>query len=748
MSIATFNNFNMSSLNGLVDINADTIRSDTIHSEDINTTTVSTETLYINDIDVGSKIEENAQKLTAIEYTDTPTPTTTISSNLIVEELAEFDANVNITGNLDCGNNVFVRDVTDPNTVFMRLYYDPAGYGFRFLMDAPNRYMYFSVKDGAGNIKSFQFNSSQVYNNIPFYNDNNITLGSNRYLYFGEALGSSIRYVNNPDVAAGWQCENRIDNYYTNFINRNTIGTTIYVLRLHHSKIISLIEHEFMNNIIVNGVSISPTVMSYLSGVSSNIQTQLNSKLNLTGGTISSNLTVSGNLAVSGNLNTTGISNFQIVNINGVAYNFNWTYFYSDIIFANLGGRISVLGGTFVTQTDLSRITNLTSNAQTQINSLASNQINFYAKTGGTITGNVSINGTTSFFNDLIFANSIVDLVLLSGTVTLTQTEISQLSGITSNIQTQLNNRLSLSGGTLTGSLHIGGSTSTTNRMTQPIIADDTSGGPNLMKYTTMSYRSAGTTANPILTMVDTINNNALWAFPNLGAGSYNSIVTAGSRGFIAGTPINNNSLVLTTWSNTLNGIRIFANNSSHAEVNIRAGNTSSIIVNNTTGIAMSNTASIGFTDATSQTTAFTTAKNDKLVNIGQINSLTFFASSPVNLISSVIYNCGSIALGIGTYMLTCNCGFWVVTGSVLVGQIKASHSLSSVAFTTFTNSASTHCGNITYPVGAEFVLTTTTIVNNLSVQNYFMICEANFNIPDRIAFVPSISSFQAIRIA
>lgn len=710
---------NNRSMNGLISIFA--------HDIETNNSVVNSSLIVDgeNITDVVNQVDSNSFNLTGIIYSPIPNPTT------------------NILNDLDCKKNFIIRDTIEPETVFMKLFYDNLGYGFRFLLDAPNRYMYFSVKNNAGNIRSFQFNHSQVYTNMPFYQDNDMTLNHNRNLYIGEN-GTSLKFIPNPDIAAGFQLENRFNNYYTNFLNRNNLGTSIYILRLHHSKITSLIDHEFINNIIVNGISITPVMISYLNNASSNIQTQLNDlqsqKFPYSGGTIS------GNLAITGSLNTTGITNLMITNHNGVCYNNEWSYFNKDIIMVGAGTRISVLGGTFVSQTDLSRITNLTANAQTQINSLASNQINFYAKTGGLISGNVSINGTLSVFNDIIFSNSIVDLVLLTGSVTLTQTELSHLSGITSNIQTQLNSKLNLTGGVISGLLHMNGTTATTNRITQAVIADDTAGGANLLKYTNLSYRSAGTTANPILTMIDTINNNTLWVFPNLGTGNFNNIVTAGSRGIIAGTPLNNNSLVLTTWGNTRNGIRIFTTGAAHAQTEIRAGDSSSIILNNATGIEITNSASIGFSDSTTQITAFTTAKNDKLVNIGTITTGVLSATS--SLVSNSIFNCGEMTLTAGTYMITANCRVTVINAPVQIQQMFAGFSTSSTIFTQSSKLFGTHGGQVSFDMGATFSLNSTSVVVVPSTTIYYLLTNCVFFTPNRMEFRSVNSIFEAIRIA
>lgn len=115
-SINNFSSFNTPSLNGLVDINADSVNSTNIESDSINSTTINTNTIYVDGVDiieelhlVEDQVEENANKLTAISYVDTPTPTTIISSDLTVEEDATFENDVSISGNLMLANETYIN---------------------------------------------------------------------------------------------------------------------------------------------------------------------------------------------------------------------------------------------------------------------------------------------------------------------------------------------------------------------------------------------------------------------------------------------------------------------------------------------------------------------------------------------------------------------------------------------------------------------------------------------------------------
>jgi hypothetical protein len=103
MSAVNNSNFNMPSLNGLVDINADSVSSTSISSDEISSKNVDTQTLYVNGVDLGTQVNINAQKLTGITYTASPTPTTNISNKLIVSSIdasntSVFRSNINVLG--------------------------------------------------------------------------------------------------------------------------------------------------------------------------------------------------------------------------------------------------------------------------------------------------------------------------------------------------------------------------------------------------------------------------------------------------------------------------------------------------------------------------------------------------------------------------------------------------------------------------------------------------------------------------
>ena len=150
--------------------------------------------------------------------------------------------------------------------------------------------------------------------------------------------------------------------------------------------------------------SVTDTELGYLSGVTSAIQTQLNAKqATINGGAstiVSSNLTA------------------------------------SRALISNASGKVAVAA---VTDTELGYLSGVTSAIQTQLN----------AKQAA-ITGAAS----TIVSSNLTASRALVSNA--SGKVAVaavTDTELGYLSGVTSAIQTQLNNKLGLTGGTLTGNL-------------------------------------------------------------------------------------------------------------------------------------------------------------------------------------------------------------------------------------------------------------------------------------------------------
>ncbi len=191
---------------------------------------------------------------------------------------------------------------------------------------------------------------------------------------------------------------------------------------------------------------------------------------------------------------------------------------------------------------------------------------------------------------------------------------------------------------------------------------------------------------------------------------------------------------------------KISTTGSSNAQIDLWAGNTTNITLNNSTGVTMSNTASITYTDATVQTTAYTTAKDTKLNNIGSVTIATLSATT--TLTTNTFFNCGSLTLSAGTYILTLNCGFIVVTGATTIGQMLLSHSTSPTALTTNSNLNINNLLSVSVAVNTQLVMPNTAIVSPTTTTTYYMLCQVSFGTASRLQFVNGTSSFQAVRIA
>ena len=203
------------------------------------------------------------------------------------------------------------------------------------------------------------------------------------------------------------------------------------------------------------GISdITTTELNYLDNVTSNIQTQLNNKLSLSGGTMTGDI----------NLGTHKITNLGTPTSNTDAA----TKSYVDTAVANVSGGVSgaylpLTGGTMSGEISMgnNKITNISTPTQ---NTDAVNKQ--YVDTQIT-SAQPNITGAAS---SIITSNLTASRALVSDTngkvavSAVTSTELGYLDGVTSNVQTQLNGKaatnhthsyLPLSGGTLSGALSL-----------------------------------------------------------------------------------------------------------------------------------------------------------------------------------------------------------------------------------------------------------------------------------------------------
>lgn len=963
-SIINFNNFNSPSLNGLVDINADSVTTTNLESNDIQT-----QSLEVDGVDIGAQVNENKINLTGITYIATPTPTT------------------KIVNDIDETGTIYIRDPSNPTTVYMRIYYEPSLFGFCFSQEVGGRIMNFRVKDNAGNYKLFYFSAGQLYANMGAYFDNWFNISYNNDLTLGDNngsvwSGSRQKYIPNSAVTSGLVFYNKgLNNntaYYTNFTHNDLSNVETATLRMNYANIWSKVAHIFESTINVTGTSTLATI----NGTS----------LYITGSSTFNNTITADSLSV------VNASNFN-GNVNIISTS-------SLIGTVTLIGNISANAMT-ITPIQLSYVSGATSNIQTQLN-------NRLQLTGGTMSGNLIINGSqtnygnTNFYNDVYL--QVASKLYANGSA-ITQSELSYLSGVTSSIQTQLNNRLSLTGGTMTGALTVNntittnnnitqtGTTAGTNRIVQSRILNDLNANPNVFKYSEFAYNSNGSAVvEPAIVCKETVSNNSMYFYPKLANGSYNAIVKTDDRGIFSYYPLDNNAITMTCWASTRVGVRICApnstsayvdmwakncnlkidsadnvsisgnnstsstpdlsisnnstngiafysnstsgannpfvnvnesvigtrsqNNSSlvittknsaldygirllsyssttatittkvatnsivmnqsnttvsgpliangstslnggvllstttllnnnilqygssiinqdmsgtysgtnllkitnisqntsfsttpalrlndifndnslmffpnsgagafntlntlncqsitargsaydsanfaltvwgtqkngmkisttgsaNAQTELWAGNSSSIVLNNATGVSMTNTASITYSDSTVQTTAYTTAKDNILINIGSVTTSTLTATT--TLTSGAFFNCGSVTLSAGTYILTLNCCAMVITGSTTIQQVLTSYSTSSTSLSHTDGLSIDYCLSNVYPIGAQKVMTSTTIVRPTSTTTYYMLCQVGFGSVGCMQFNNANSGFKAVRIA
>jgi hypothetical protein len=347
--------------------------------------------------------------------------------------------------------------------------------------------------------------------------------------------------------------------------------------------------------------------------------------------------------------------------------------------------------------------------------------------------------------------NSITGITATVGTnsMIMNSTNTTIVGPVTLSNAVTCSNTLSVSGAVLLGT-----TTLLNNNILQygsSIINQDMIGtysGTNQLKLTNIiqNTSSSGTSTSALL-IRDDYNSNTLFFLPNSGASSYNPLSSTNSQSIISrGTAQDSASFVFSVWGTLKNGIKISTIGSANAQTELWSGNSTNIILNNATGVTIANTASITYTDATVQTTAYTTAKDTKLNNIGSVTVATLSATT--TLTTNTFFNCGSITLSAGTYILTLNCGFIVITGATTIGQMLVSHSTSATGLTTNANLNIDNKLSVSVAVNTQLVMPNQAIVSPTTSTTYYMLCQVAFGTANRLQFSSGTSSFQAVRIA
>jgi len=836
---------------------------------------------------------------------------------------AQFDSSVNISKNLiigtgggyaDVTGDIYIRDPLDPTNNKMRIYYNPLNAGFNFLSQKLNGYMYFSVMNGASNVRSFQFSYGQAFMNMPMYHDNGVAVSYNNNLIFGDTnfttsnFGCICKYVPNTAVTSGMNFYNKgLNNnqaYYTNFSHNDLTNTEVATLRMNYNNIWSKVPHTFESSLIGQDASFNTTLSV---GGTSTLKTINGTSLNITGSSSFGNTITADSLSVINASNFNGNANFistsQFIGVatfqnnlignlnghfntfdvsgnsifNGSTTNYGNTYFNNDI-YMQVSSKLFAFG-VGITQQELSYLSGVTSAIQTQISS----KLNL---TGGTLTGNLNISittGSNTFSSALQVNNTIttnnnitqtgttattnkisqnrvsgdltgnlnilkytriaynsstadstdrfvlqltdesanrhinflpnassgsfnglinlhdraiiaVDPAGLASALTLTTFGASASHGMriyhtsssnysseiwanTYNFKLNSVNGLSTSVGTnglvmnstnttisgpiiCSGSAQLNGGvllTTTTllnNNILQygsSVINQDMAGvysGTNNFKITTVSQKTSATgTGTPAFLVQDLFNSNSLMLIPNSSLSAYNPINSVNCQSITSqgGGVIDSATLCLSVWGTLKNGVKVSTTSSSNAQVELYAG-TTSIIMNNSSGTTMTNVASQTFTDASVQNTAYTNTLNTKLNAIGTVYQAILTAST--TLVTATQTSIGSITLPVGIYMITVCGNLSVVVGATTVGALSATYSTSSSTFSQTTNLAIINAGNFSYSASMQWCLNTSGIVQVASSTTFYLLVSANFGTANRIISYGSNSNLTAVRIA
>jgi hypothetical protein len=777
MSVNKFSNFSMPSLNGLVDINADNIDSDVIN----------TDVIFVNGVDIAQQIQANAQKLTAISYTPT---TTTISSDVLIPN-----------GNLDITGEIYLRNPAYPTTQYMRMFNSNSFNGFAFRLESPNQILYFQVKDGFGNYRSFQFSYNQIYNQIFFNQDNDMNIGYAKYLFFGDYssfAGGGIRYIPSAGDTVGFQFMNYNNNHYTNFYNRDTGGNDIQVFRIHYDQVASLVSHLFSgsavfngtvylnSNILANSATITPTELSYIDGLNSNAQNQLN-QLAPKANPVFSGTANFVTILASSNVNTNTLNVFLTSNLNGATNLYSTCDFY-DVLNMNSTARFYLVSsGITISQTELSYLDNVSSNIQTQLNAKAPSNntsltgittiqyVNFIdpsTSKGMIISPQSILNQTNGFVGAgecLISTNTSNNssLVLTTSNNTLSYgLRLISTSSTTASIRLAVGTGVSLivnqagttingncdfgSGGTVTyftpnvsflfgytsnGAISQTSTTATDNKISQTIIVGDTLSNQNEFKYTNMRYNvhSASGSANPVLNLRDNYTNNQIMFVPNISNGSFNSINSLNNRTIVAVSPsIDNAAITVTTWSTQKNGLKVSVTSSTNTQTELWA-NTSSIVLNSTTGVALTGVSSVTYTGGK------TVDGNYGNIYTATLTTTTLTTGVDVNVSSA-------LSLPAGTYSIHWNCTFHTINGSTTVYGYGGCYTTSTSFISDATIFVRGYNGT-TVPVDQYFSTSGSTVVSFASATSIYLRSYCVFGTAGNIEFNSGSSSLKAIKL-
>ena len=217
---------------------------------------------------------------------------------------------------------------------------------------------------------------------------------------------------------------------------------------------------------ILDGATITTAELNYLDGVTSNVQSQIDSKASSSHThSISDIANITASVEEINILDGATISTTELNYLDGTTSN----------VQAQIDSKansshthvVSDLDNVTVTATEINYLANVSSNIQTQLNSKA-------------VTSHThQISDVTNLSNALDGKANATHSHLISDitNVTVSTTEINYLDGTTSNVQAQIDGKLSLAGGTMTGKITLDGDPTQANHAANKAYVDSLAEG-------------------------------------------------------------------------------------------------------------------------------------------------------------------------------------------------------------------------------------------------------------------------------
>jgi hypothetical protein len=663
----------------------------------LSTLNVTGKSNFANDASFNSMLQLNNLNVTGkSNFTGDASFNSMLQLNTLnVTGKSKFSNDASLNGLLDITGQMNIRDPTNTSN-YIRFYHDIAQYGYIFQLETPNQIMYFKVKNGTtpGQYKTFYFAASQLYANMLTYIDNWLTVSYNNLIVLGDANsagawnGGSIKYIPNSAETSGLVFFNKGNNttYYTNFTHNNLSNVEVPTLRMNYANIWSKVKHTFELDASMNGNLVVNGNSTFNNSVT------FNSSFNAQSTTLSS-LTVTGNITQSGTTATTNKLTQSIVlgDVTGNPNTLKYTQFKINSNSATgtphpvclMIDDFNSRGIQFISNASSSALNPLVALNDSVIGPLVLNNSSLVLTNFGSIKSGLKISTTAS-------TNANVELHCKDSYIKMNSSSALQ----SLDISTEILNHTATSG----------------YQLTSPEVFIQTTNDLYPCKYRALTHefsKKDGTNGC-------TVNIKGNITLP------------------VASTGITFPSGQVQTdaWNSTNAGYT-------------KSGTTISFA--NNTNLTLTTGGQMTFANGTIQTTAFRTDDNTKLQAIGTVTTSTLSATT--TLTSGSFFNCGSMTLSGGTYMVTLNCCMAVITGSTTVSQLLMGLSTSATGLSTNNHLSIIHAGTITYNIGNQWVLTTSAIIEVALSTTYRMVCQPSFGTASRLQFNSTNSFFRAVRI-